>query len=178
MKLFWYVHVPVYEGKYATKVHSLMKEVIIFFEWKEWNLSPWFFPMTSLKLVWFQWAMLNHWSQFVWFRALYIIFSRYMLMNTLQEILPQDVCASDTEDEENPPKQNTQMMVKNQNQREREKTPRKQHTDDGQEPKPKRKRKSTQKTTHRWWPRTKTKQKEKTKENSIEAGRSLVYTSE
>ena len=64
-----------------------------------------------------------------------------MLMNTLQEILPQDVCASDTEDEENPPKQNTQMMVKNQNQRERENPPRKQHTDDGQEPKPNRKRK-------------------------------------
>nr|XP_022335916.1 N-acetylglucosaminyl-phosphatidylinositol de-N-acetylase-like [Crassostrea virginica] len=75
------------------------------------------------------WAMLNHWSQFVWFRALYIIFSRYMLMNTLQEILPQDVCASDTEDEENPPKTK--------------------HADDGQEPKPKRKRKNTQKTTHR-----------------------------
>lgn len=44
--------------------------------------------------------MLNHWSQFVWFRALYIVFSRYMVMNTLEEILPQDISVSSTEDEE------------------------------------------------------------------------------
>lgn len=46
------------------------------------------------------WAMLNHWSQFVWFRALYIVFSRYMLMNTLEEILPQDISVYSTKDEE------------------------------------------------------------------------------
>lgn len=56
-------------------------------------VSPW-----GLLKGW--WAMLNHWSQFVWFRALYIVFSRYMLMNTLEEILPQDISMSSTEDEE------------------------------------------------------------------------------
>ncbi|KAI0216834.1 N-acetylglucosaminyl-phosphatidylinositol de-N-acetylase [Lamellibrachia satsuma] len=29
-------------------------------------------------------AMFAHWSQFVWFRILYIIFSRYMIINTLE----------------------------------------------------------------------------------------------
>ncbi|XP_048751723.2 N-acetylglucosaminyl-phosphatidylinositol de-N-acetylase-like [Ostrea edulis] len=62
--------------------------------------SPW-----GLLKGW--WAMLNHWSQFVWFRALYIVFSRYMLMNTLEEILPQEVCVLDTEEEYQPKVQQT-----------------------------------------------------------------------
>ena len=34
----------------------------------------------------FQKAMQCHWSQYVWFRRLYVIFSRYMIMNTLKPI--------------------------------------------------------------------------------------------
>ncbi len=31
-------------------------------------------------------AMTKHWSQFVWFRVLYLLFSRYILVNTLKRI--------------------------------------------------------------------------------------------
>ncbi|XP_061197254.1 N-acetylglucosaminyl-phosphatidylinositol de-N-acetylase-like [Saccostrea echinata] len=76
-------------------------------------VSPW-----GLLKGW--WAMLNHWSQFVWFRALYIVFSRYMLINTLEEILPQEVCPSEMEEEQ----------------------PKKQKSKEHGEPKPKRRRKN------------------------------------
>lgn len=35
-------------------------------------------------------AMYAHHSQMVWFRRLYILFSRYMVMNTLREIQLSD----------------------------------------------------------------------------------------
>ena len=34
----------------------------------------------------FQQAMYAHWSQFTWFRLLYIMFSRYMIINTYEPI--------------------------------------------------------------------------------------------
>ncbi|XP_070573361.1 N-acetylglucosaminyl-phosphatidylinositol de-N-acetylase-like [Ptychodera flava] len=43
--------------------------------------------VSSWQGVWqAQKAMYAHWSQFVWFRVLYIIFSRYMVINTLKPI--------------------------------------------------------------------------------------------
>lgn len=36
-------------------------------------------------------AMRQHKSQMVWFRKLYIIFSRYMVMNTLREVNVSDI---------------------------------------------------------------------------------------
>lgn len=36
-------------------------------------------------------AMKQHVSQMVWFRKLYIVFSRYMLINTLTELTIQDL---------------------------------------------------------------------------------------
>jgi N-acetylglucosaminylphosphatidylinositol deacetylase len=35
--------------------------------------------------------MKEHSSQMVWFRKLYIIFSRYMLINTLQELTVENI---------------------------------------------------------------------------------------
>lgn len=45
-----------------------------------WSILNW----TDFRLV--QKAMYEHHSQMVWFRRLYIIFSRYMIINTLREM--------------------------------------------------------------------------------------------
>lgn len=35
-------------------------------------------------------AMSAHWSQFVWYRKLFVVFSRYAYMNTLRQLTPQN----------------------------------------------------------------------------------------
>ena len=48
--------------------------------------SPWLQVWKS------QQAMYAHWSQFVWFRVLYVLFSRYMIINTYEPIdVPIDI---------------------------------------------------------------------------------------
>lgn len=49
-----------------------------------WCILNW----TDFRRV--QKAMHAHYSQMVWFRRLYIIFSRYMVINTLREIQLSD----------------------------------------------------------------------------------------
>lgn len=52
--------------------------------------SNWFIlKFSDYKLV--QLAMAQHKSQMVWFRRLYVLFSRYMLINTLHEMNISDV---------------------------------------------------------------------------------------
>lgn len=52
--------------------------------------SNWFIlNLRDYKLI--QQAMAQHKSQMVWFRRLYVIFSRYMLINTLREMSISDV---------------------------------------------------------------------------------------
>ena len=61
--------------------YSGMLDVLL----SSWD-EPWLYctPPDALRVVWA--AMSAHESQFVWFRRVFVVFSRYTFMNTLVEI--------------------------------------------------------------------------------------------
>ena len=63
---------------------SLIRKYIGFFDLYQSFFSPTFLILSSPLNAWS--AMREHKSQLVWFRYLYLIFSRYIVVNTLKRI--------------------------------------------------------------------------------------------
>ncbi|CAH1800948.1 unnamed protein product [Owenia fusiformis] len=78
-----YKGIPVYTLK---TTNTLRKYISIFDIPYSFLTSKILFLSTWTEFLKSQKAMLSHWSQLVWFRWLYIATSRYMLMNTLNEL--------------------------------------------------------------------------------------------
>ncbi|XP_041376927.1 N-acetylglucosaminyl-phosphatidylinositol de-N-acetylase-like [Gigantopelta aegis] len=78
---------PGFLGYYVLETVSIWRKYISLMDLPYSILSGKnYFISTPNSIIKAQKAMYAHWSQFVWFRVLYILFSRYMIINTFQEI--------------------------------------------------------------------------------------------
>ncbi|EDO50071.1 predicted protein [Nematostella vectensis] len=76
------LHIPIY----TLESVPLVRKYISFLDlpWSIFSRSNLSLPgFTWLYIISLQRAMATHYSQYVWFRRLYVVFSRYMVMNTL-----------------------------------------------------------------------------------------------
>lgn len=72
---------------YVLESTNIVRKYISFFDIPYSSIVNMTTFICSPKEVWYAWkAMKCHKTQMVWFRKLYIIFSRYMYVNTLQEV--------------------------------------------------------------------------------------------
>ncbi|XP_014682001.1 PREDICTED: N-acetylglucosaminyl-phosphatidylinositol de-N-acetylase-like [Priapulus caudatus] len=90
----------LHKGKAGSQVHAFMLESVAiyrkycgFFDATvSMFLSPYTVISTPTGYITALRAMVQHWSQLVWFRMLYVAFSRYMMVNTLVPLDATEIC--------------------------------------------------------------------------------------